>query len=215
MAKKVKSKKVAVPRKRKPLSDPVFNCMNPDVAEKVELAFKCGNVEYYRFIDDSQMPVGRYKYIYEALKEADMRMTRETLLNYIKIMKEELDGGRSKGMVSMGNIWKTIINMESRVVLAFEPASIERLAAVLYFTKSEDLKTYDRKLGAAKIENWNKHDYVGFFLTKPIVELFGLRGISEPSLRDYLTETVPLIQDLTADMSIPSEANTSGSGKNS
>lgn len=213
MAKKAKSKKIQVPRKRKPLSDPVFNCMNPLVAEKVELAFKCGNVEYYRFIDDSQMPVGRYKYIYEALKEADMRMTRELMLGFIGVMKEELEGGKNGKAVSLGNLWRILLNMESRAILAFEPASIERLAAVVYFTKSENLKTYDRKHGAEKIAYWKKHDFVGFFLTKPILELYGLKGISESSLRDYLTEMEPILAGLTQDMLTPFGESISESGK--
>jgi hypothetical protein len=160
-----------------------------------------------------QMPAGRYKYAYAAIKEADMRMDLNTLREFVQIFKNELNGGQQGKAVNMGNLWRATLNLESRIVLQFEPASIKRLAAVMYFDETEDLSTYKPQHGAQKIELWEKHLADDFFLMKPIVELVGLRNISEESLKDYIQETTLLIKDLTTEMQTLSKDTSSGNGK--
>lgn len=201
-------------RKPKPLAKPSFNISHEDVAHKIEKAFKAGSVQYYKFIDEHQIPAGRYKYIYAALKEADLRMDLATLKQYVQTMKDILNGGAKKNQINVGDIWKIVYNMESRIVLAFEPAAVERLAAVIYFDAGEDLSTYNRMHGAEKILNWKKHNIMDFFLTRPIAELFGTSGISTTSLEDYIQTTVEMIQDLTTDLQKVSSENTLENGKN-
>jgi hypothetical protein len=208
---KVKSKPV---RKPKPLAKPSFNIDHEDVAHKIEKAFKAGPIQYYKFIDEHQIPAGRYKYIYAALKEADLRMDLATLKQYVQTMKDILNGGAKKNQINVGDIWKIVYNMESRIVLAFEPAAVERLAAVIYFDAGEDLSTYNRMHGAEKILHWKKHNVMDFFLTRPIAELFGTNGISTTSLEDYIQTTQEMIRDLTTDLQKVSSENTSENGKN-
>lgn len=200
-------------RKPKPLAKPSFNIDHEDVAHKIEKAFKAGSVQYYKFIDEHQIPAGRYKYIYAALKEADLRMDVATLKQYVQTMKDILNGGAKKNQINVGDIWKIVYNMESRIVLAFEPAAVERLAAVIYFDAGEDLSTYNRMHGAEKILNWKKHNVMDFFLTRPIAELFGTSGISTTSLEDYIQATTEMIQDLTTDLQKVSSENTLENGK--
>lgn len=200
-------------RKPKPLAKPSFNISHEDVAHKIEKAFKAGSVQYYKFIDEHQIPAGRYKYIYAALKESDLRMDRETLGKFIDTMENILNGGAKKNMINVGELWKLILNMKSRWVLAFEPAAVERLAAVIYFDAGEDLSTYNRMHGAEKILNWKKHNIMDFFLTRPIAELFGTSGISTTYLEDYIQTTVEMIQDLTTDLQKVSSENTLENGK--
>jgi len=197
----------------KPLANPVRNIRHEDYAPLIEKAFKSGTVQYYKFIDDKMLPAGRYKYVYAALKEADLRMTLDVLKEFIKIIKTELEGGIKKQSVSMGNIWKAIINMESRVALDFEPASIKRLASILYFDETEDLTTYNKMHGMKKVANWEKNGTIDFFLTRPIVELLGLSGISTTSLEGYIQEREEIIQFLTADLQTLSSESLSESGK--
>lgn len=213
---KVKTPKKRIPKRRpvKPLANPTFNIFNPELAPKIEKAFKSGTVQYYKFIDDHQIPAGRYKYIYAALKEADLRMDRETLINFIETMKNILNGGPKKNNVSMTEMVKIILNMESRIVLGFEPASIARLASVIYFDETEDLKTYNKVHGLKKVEFWKKNNTMDFFLTKPIVELFGLSDISITFLEESIATHEQIIQDLTVDLQTLSLANSSENGKN-
>lgn len=210
---KVKTRPQKSKPKAKPIAKPAFNIDHEDVRHKIEKAFKAGSIQYYKFIDEHQIPAGRYKYIYAALKESDLRMDLPTLKLYIQTMKDILNGGARKSQINVGDIWKIVLNMESRIVLAFEPAAIERLAAVIYFDAGEDLSTYNRMHGAQKILNWKKHNVLDFFLTRPIAELLGTSGISLTSLEDYIQTTTEMIQDLTIDLQKVSSENTSENGK--
>ena len=201
-------------KKSKPLALPVRNIHHEEYAPLIEKAFKSGNVQYYKFIDDKNLPAGRYKYVYAALKEADLRMTLETLQEFIKIIKTALEGGMKKQSINLESIWRAVINMESRIALGFEPASVKRLASILYFDETEDLTTYNRMHGLKKCEHWERNNTIDFFLTKPIVELFGLRGISQTSLEGYIQEREEIIQLLTEDLQTLSSENSLESGKN-
>jgi hypothetical protein len=192
---------------------PEFNIRHPDVAHNVEVAFKAGGKTYYRFREERLIPAGRYKYIYAYLKEVDMRMNLETLKNYVKDFKDLLNGSGPKKIIQIGEMWKLVINLESRLALAFEPATVERLASVMFFDGDEDLSTYDRKHGAAKIEHWHKNNVRDFFLTKPMGELLGLRTTSIESLEAYISQATQVIQDLTVDQQKLSLENSSENGK--
>lgn len=192
---------------------PAFNKDHPDVKHLIETAFKAGGKTYYRFIDEKQIPVGRYKYIYAYVKEVDMRMNLETLKAFVNDFKNILNGGGAKKVIEISDLWKLIYNLESRISLAFEPAIVERLAAVIYFDETEDLSTYNRKHGQKKIEHWKNNNVLDFFLTKPIGELLGLSDISITSLEDYIQQTQQLLQDLTSDQQNLSSANSSENGK--
>lgn len=140
-------------------------------------------------------------------------MNLETLQSYIKEMKNILDGGMKKNQVSMGELWKIVLNMESRISLAFEPASVERLAAVIFFDETEDLRSYDRKYGLDKVKFWQDNNVTDFFLTMPIIELLGLKGISQTSLEEYILDANLLLQDLSIDPQTQSSENLSENGK--
>lgn len=192
---------------------PAFNLHHEDIKHIIEPVFKAGNRQYYRFKEEKLIPTGRYKYIYAHLKEVDMRMNRETLIAYIEDFKKLLNGSGPKKIIEIGELWKLVLNMETRVRLAFEPATVERLAAVIYFDDTEDLSTYDRKYGQKKIDFWAKNNVKDFFLTRPIGELFGLKDISITSLDEiYIQPTLELIRNLTLDQQTLSSANSSENG---
>lgn len=193
---------------------PAYNLHHEDIRHKVEPVFKSGGKQYYRFVDDHQIPTGRYKYIYAALKEVDLRMNLETLQNYVGEIKKVLNGGDKRNLVSMESLWRITLNLESRISLAFEPASVQRLASVIFFDETEDLRTYDRKYGADKMATWDKNGTLDFFLTMPIAELLGLRNISLESLEDYIQTSQQLLKDLTFDLQNQSSESSSETGKN-
>lgn len=196
----------------KKIPKPEFNLKHPEIANLIEEAFKAGGKTYYRFKEEKLIPAGRYKYIYAYLKEVDLRMNLETLQNYVKDFKNLLNGSGPKKIIQIGELWKLILNLESRLALAFEPATVERLASVIYFDDTEDLSTYDKKYGIKKVEIWNKHLKHDFFLTKPMGELLGLKDISTESLEDYIQQATQIIQDLTIDQQKLSLANSSENG---
>lgn len=197
-------------KKKKPT--PEFNLSHPDIRHQVEEAFKAGGRIYYRFKEERLIPAGRHKYIYAFLKEVDLVMTRETLQNYIKDFKALLNGAGAKKTIQLTELMKLVLNLESRVALGMDPEIVERLAAVVYFDENEDLSTYDRKYGNEKISHWKKHNVHDFFLTKPMGELLGLKGISIESLQVSIAQATEMIKNLTEDQQKASLENLSENG---
>ena len=78
--------------------------------------------------------------------------------------------------------------MESRLELNFEPETARNLASVVFFDDTEDMEDFDQEYGKKKLELWDKHKFSAFFLTKPMDELLGVRGISEDTLKTYIKE---------------------------
>jgi hypothetical protein len=192
---------------------PEFNAFHPDNAHVIEEAFKAGGKTYYRFKEERLIPAGRYKYIYAYLKEIDLKMDIDTLKSYVADFKNLLNGSGAKKIIQIGELWKLVINLESRLALKFDPETVERLASVIYFDDSEELSTFDKKHGAKKIEIWKKHLNHDFFLMKPMGELLGLKNTSTESLEASIQTHLQMIQDLTVDRQKLSLANSSENGK--
>lgn len=178
--------------------DPAFNLHHPDVRDNIEFAFQVGGRKYYRFVKDYKCPTGRFKFIDAFLYEAELRMNLKMLNAYCDRMLKELDG--TAGQIRISELIKCVWSIQSRCKLAFSPETIERLASVVYFDETEDLSDFSEEYGNKKIAIWRKHDFIGFFLTKPIIELLNLNGFSEASFQTYLKEIKEaelMINDLT------------------
>jgi hypothetical protein len=186
-------------------SNPPYNVDHPDIAHKIEVAFASGGATYYRFKQDYDMPVGRYKYVQQTIYEVDMRMTLEMLKGYIEKLKSEVGG--KKGKVDLIEATKTLIKMESHANLAFNVDTVERLASVVYFDDTEILTTYDKKKGEEKISRWRLYECMDFFIQRPIVELLRLKNSSMQDLEAYVKWQKDVFSDLTSDTSAPSEEN--------
>jgi hypothetical protein len=185
--------------KRRPVKpkNPEFNLNHPEIFPHVEFAFECDGKTYYRFkAGEFKMPTGRHKFVEAYLSQAELRMDLETLIGFL----DKIDAHLNSGQLSKVAIASYAIR--SRCNMGFEPETIERLASVVYFDESEDLSDYDPNYGTAKIEGWKKKDFMGFFLTRPIDELCSLKGISEESIRSYITQievSKKIIEDLMED----------------
>lgn len=190
---------------RKQVIEPPFDRNHPDLLEATELAFECGGKKFYRFLDDYRMPTGRYKYVYAALKEVDLRMSLELLKEYLGQIKTCLRG--EKNQVNLELAWRTIFNMETRLSLAFEPEGVKKLASVVYFTEDEILSTWSKEDGKKKVEFWERHKCNDFFLTRPIGELLGLNASSVTSLETYLSQIYPILEELNSVQPTPSSEN--------
>jgi hypothetical protein len=176
-----------------------FNIYHPDMQESIEFAFEAGpafrKVKYYRAKKDIQLPVGRYKWIDARLYEAELRMNINTLNAYMDTLEKYLGG--STGAVVLSKAFEVIWAIRTRLNLAFEPETIERLAAVVFFDETEILNDFDEAYGEKKIKFWKEHNVNTFFLTTPISELLNLIDISETSLREYIRNSQEVLKDLT------------------
>lgn len=185
--------------KLKPKHEPErFTIHHPSLAGQTELAFEAGLIKYYRFKDEYRMPIGRYKYVYKRFKEADLRMTRETMQEYLKQIEEALNG--TKKQINLSTAIRLIYNMKTWLTIPFEPEAVKRLAAVTFFTDDEDLSTFDEKKGQEKIDSWERNKVHDFFTTAPIGALLNVNSSSITSLEEYLMEATEITKALTSDL---------------
>lgn len=191
----------------KPKARPEFTLSHPDYAPMVEEAFTCGGKRFYRFKEEYRMSTGRYKYYYSTLRELELKLSLKNLQEYVDAFKLVLDGGSKKKSISLNDLNKLVINLESRIKLAFDTATVKKLAAVAYFDETEDLTTYIDKYGEQKIKLWEEHNVYDFFLTKPIGELFNLKSISVEYLQEHLKIQDGIIQDLNSSLQTVVEDN--------
>jgi len=184
----------------KPKARPEFTLTHPDYAPMVEEAFACGGKRFYRFKEEYRMSTGRYKYYYSTLRELELKLSLKNLQEYVDAFKLVLEGGSKKKTISLNDLNKLVINLESRIKLAFDTQTVKKLAAVAYFDETEDLTTYIDKYGEQKIKLWEEHNVYDFFLTKPIGELFNLKSISVEYLQEHLRIQDGITQDLNLDL---------------
>lgn len=193
--------------KLKPKQDPEQFTMNhPSLLGQTELAFEAGLIKYYRFKEEYRMPIGRYKYVYKRFKEADLRMTREVMQEYLKQIEEALNG--TKKQINLSTAIRLIYNMKTWLTVPFEPEAVKRLAAVTFFTEDEDLSTFDEKKGNDKIKLWERNKVHDFFTTAPIGALLNVSNSSITSLEEYLMEVTEITKALTSDLQEKSSENT-------
>lgn len=186
-------------------ADLPFNMHHPDLAGHTEFAFECKGKKFYRMAHEFRMPTGRYKFLDAYLLEHELRMTPKMFNDYLDRIEANLNG--KGGVINLSNIAVTIWNMRTHANLLFVPDTIKKLAAVVYFDETEDLRDYDVEYGKKKIELWETDDQYSFFLTRPIVELLNLEGISATSLQTYIQQAEITLKELTLDPSKPSLEN--------
>lgn len=171
-------------------SDKVFNIYHPELADKIEEAFKSNGTTFYNFKQDTEIRTGRYMVIQNFLQEVFFRMDSERLKQYINKIVSELDN--SKGSINVGNAIVWLHQMKTLTELAFEPETIYRLASAIYFDATEDLRTWDREYNGKKIDGWKENRTLDFFFSKPFIELIGLKNMSETDIQDYLEKVASM-----------------------
>lgn len=184
----------------KPKPKPEYNLTHPDFSSQVEEAFTCGGKRFYRFKDEFRMSTGRYKYYYSTLRELDLKISITDLEKFIEVFETILNGGGKKKEIKIGDLWKMLFNLKSRVALAFDVSTVKKLAAVAYFDDTEDLTTFSEEYGNEKVKLWEKHNVEDFFLTRLIGELCGVKNISIESLEAHLKEMEMILKDLDSDL---------------
>jgi hypothetical protein len=200
---KPKRRKKYVPKKI--AVDLPFNMNHPDLAPQVEFAFECGGKEFYRMAHEFRLPTGRYKFLDAFLIEHELRMTPKMFHDYLDRIENQING--RGGVIEISKIAVTVHNMRTHANLLFVPDTIKKLASVVYFDETEDLRDYDADYAKKKIALWETDEQYAFFLKRPIVELLNLEGISVTSLQTYIQSAQGQIEELTLDQSKQSLEN--------
>jgi hypothetical protein len=170
-------------QKRQPPKS-AWNVHHPELVDKIEPAFKSNGVQYYNFIKDTNIRTGRYMILQNFLQEVYFRMSLERLKLYIDKITNNLNG--TLGVINIGNALELLTQMKHLSEMAFEPDTVYRLASVVYFDETEDLRTWDKTINDKKIKAWKENGTLDFFYGRPFQELTGLKGISETDLKHYL-----------------------------
>lgn len=191
---------------KKKLPEGLYNIHHPEMAGKTEFAFECDGVKYYRAVKDYVLPVGRFKWVDAFLYEVELRMNLKTLNAYLDVIDKNISG--ANGNINLTKVWRTVHAMRTRTKdLAWEPETVKRLASVVYFDETEDLRDYDAEYGKKKIESWDKKKTLEYITTRPMGELLNVGNFSVDSLLKYMKEAQEVIQDLTLEPEIPSSEN--------
>jgi len=118
---------------------------------EVELAFEIKGRRFYRFANEFNMPVCRYQAYMDVAEEIDQRIDREYLSALFETLETACNAGRIVDIAHMISIAKQKLEQVSHYSLLY------KLAAVIYFEKSENLERYDALTAARKIEFWKKN----------------------------------------------------------
>lgn len=199
-------KSVTIKKRLKKAKNPDFNLEHPDLRDVVEYSFTVAGVDYFSFKAEVEIPAGRYTWIDAYMREHEMRMSPEVIKGYIAAIREQISG--EMGGINLANVAVILYKMETRANLAFSPETIRRLASVIYFDHTENLKTYDQEYGNKKIDIWKKHKFIDFFLCRPLKELLGLHNTSLESLQTFINQSQEILEELTSTPLTPPADNT-------
>lgn len=172
-----------------------------DFADKVEKAFVIGGIQYYRFVQETNMPWGRYMYLQTFLYEQNLRIDVVSLKEYMSRLIKVLNG--TKGTIELYKAFQIIGQISSRCELAFEVDTTYRLAAVIYFDETEDLYGYNKPHNDKKIAAWKEAKATDFFYTMPMKEFLGLSDSSPQDLLTFMETQKEILDDLTSETPEP------------
>jgi hypothetical protein len=135
---------------------------------RIEYAFTSGGRKYYCYEDISNLPYQRARAALTCYNEVEMRCSREFLLRWTKAMDNVL---RAKE-IDIFKVNELNGILKDRLTLTADLDLCYRLAAIVYFDKTEKPEVYEPEYAAKKIERWKKDQSVAdFFSQKPLKEL--------------------------------------------
>lgn len=150
----------------------------------VSLAFTHQGVDYWWFDDAFNTPAERTLDGLNAYNEINTRCDRQFLEALIKAGETE----RAKKSINIGVWFANDGMLKERLSFVVPPRRfILKLAAIMFFDKTENPYRYDDKYGAEKIAKWEKEtDIIDFFLSLPIRNLIFSAEHSPEDLATFL-----------------------------
>lgn len=158
-------------------------CLHPDVKAVTEFAFEIEGKEFYSFKNLLDMPAPRYQRIQEFMREAEMRITSESLSDFIGLVKDALNKGKITDAVIFLN---SVENLTSQFI---ETDTFYRLFTCLFFDLEEDITDYDFDYNEYKIKLFKSQPANSFFFQKPMRMYLPQVDISEQDLEVFLKQT--------------------------
>lgn len=154
--------------------------LHPDFKKLVEFAFELEGQSFYHFKNYLDMPVLRYSKLNEFIREAELRLTRDDLKQYL----EDITKGINEG--NLTTVAKFIGLIEYRLDQFIELESYYRLFSCAFFSLEENLEEYDYDYNEKKIELFKKQPVDSFFLGYPMKELLPPAELSKEDIKMFL-----------------------------
>jgi hypothetical protein len=169
---------------------------------EVQLAFVHDGVEYFRFVNEQNIPSERAFAAIDIYEELNQRVTRE----YLEALFDSITAALNKGDLSKSAILvhfaKQRLNHITNVEILY------KLASVLYFDKNENCYAYDREYNEKKINKWKKSaDISGFFLRTPIGDYLPSFDGSQMNIQIYtVAQNKEMLHNMQSLLSLLSES---------
>jgi hypothetical protein len=160
-----------------------LTCLHPLIKVSTEFAFDIDGKEFYTFKNLLDMPAPRYQRIQEFIREAEMRLTSQDLIDFIELIKDALNKGKiTDAIIFLGGIE----NLASQYI---ETDTFYRLFTCLFFDLDEDITDYDFDYNEDKLKLFKSQPMTSFFFSQPMKKYLPQIDISEQDLEVFLKQT--------------------------
>lgn len=136
---------------------------NVQPGHEVEKAFTSNGVEYFCFSNGMNAYFERYQAAMDAINQLELRVDRRYLELHVELTKDYIRAGKLD-MVAVLNR-----NLEERMNHISNVDMLYALASVWYFSKEENVYTYNHEYAEKKIAAWRKDkEVLAFFFKSPL-----------------------------------------------
>lgn len=157
----------------------------------VKYAFTSGGTDYYELDDVFNLPYKRGLKAFSVYEELRMKCDKEYLVAFTEAI-DNVFAQTKFGMKEAMYIQKINAQMKERLKYALPEDLCYKLAAVVFFDKTESPLVYDADYCAQKIAHWKKHSANDFFLQLPVVKLIPFLNESDANFQTYFQVTEEL-----------------------
>jgi len=160
---------------------------NVEIEHPIKEAFISAGVQYYMFEDIFNAPFNRAYECQTFYNELQMKVDKNYLDSYIKVMGEILSDPKG---INISDIAIMTNQLAERSQFITDKDLLYKLASVMYFDESESPYKYDFTYGLKKVAKWKANDDVAaFFLNTPIKDFLPFTDLLERDLEGYLRTT--------------------------
>lgn len=162
-----------------------------------------GPNKYYRYTDDSKMPLDRFGQLQDHLIAMNSGLSRPEVEMILQLFKKNLEAFNKAASIGKGwikplsELGFIVGEMEERKKLILHPDIFEDIVATLYLREDEIGETYNQKIHdqkkAAFAEAKKKDKLDPFHLKGLSAYLPSLESLAE-ELKEYSQESLPLIR---------------------
>jgi hypothetical protein len=150
---------------------------------RTKWAFTSGGVDYFEFEDPNSLTSGRGFAALNYYKELSMGCTREFLLAHTEAVDKIL---RDAKKIDIIEVAKLNLQLKERLEMVIDSLTPYKVAAVIFFDKTEDPYSFDYDYAMKKIERWKKEEVASFFLQTPLKSLIPSSLLLEENFQNYM-----------------------------